>query len=202
MIWRGHAGFKLHVGERRPAWTTRPYSEDIRERALAWADGVHSCRVTKWNNRGERPEAFRPARSEATRRRFCLAHTPTGCAFARGHSPCASWRGSWQRVESRQTVGRRGPSFTMRGWVSKKTIRQAEQIVPISPVNAHAGRPIKAGLTLRALRQFRRKMVYRARRCVRDLVVMLQRGGAAPECRFAKKSLLARIMLLQAAGAA
>jgi hypothetical protein len=84
----------------------------------------------------------------------------------------------------------------------KKTIRQAEQIVPISPVNAHAGRPIKAGLTLRALRQFRRKMVYRARRCVRDLVVMLQRGGAAPECRFAKKSLLARIMLLQAAGAA
>jgi hypothetical protein len=114
LIWRGHAGFKLHVGERRPAWTTRPYSEDIRERALAWADGVHSCRVTKWNNRGERPEAFRPARSEATRRRFCLAHTPTGCAFARGHSPCASWRGSWQRVESRRTVGRRGPSFTMR----------------------------------------------------------------------------------------
>jgi hypothetical protein len=40
--------------------------------------------------------------------------------------------------------------FTPRGRVSKKRSGQPSRIAPMSPVNAPAGRPIKAGLTLRA----------------------------------------------------
>src|ERR1700747_1421746 len=58
----GNFLFKLHAGEWRPAWMTRPYSEDIRERALARADAGETVRsiaealqispscVTKWKN--------------------------------------------------------------------------------------------------------------------------------------------------------
>ena len=63
---------------------TRPYSEDIRERALARADAGETVRsiaealqispscVTKWKNlRRETGGRCRPARSAATRSGFC-----------------------------------------------------------------------------------------------------------------------------------
>ena len=82
---------------------TRPYSEDIRERALARADAGETVRsiaealqispscVTKWKNLRRDTGGLSPGKIGGHKKRV-LSPMPTGCAsaFAPDHSPCAS----------------------------------------------------------------------------------------------------------------
>src|SRR5882672_10228135 len=118
---------------------TRPYSEDIRERAVARADAGETVRsiaealqispscVTKWKNL----------------RRETGGHSLGAIHLAQADEGTGSTRDQDRRAGGVDFCSRRGAEF------QKKPFGQPSRIAPISPVNGCAGRPIKAGLTLR-----------------------------------------------------
>jgi len=150
--------------ERRPAWMTRPYSEDIRERALARADAGETVRsiaealqispscVTKWKNLRRATGSVSPGKigsqEAGSVRRQCRLATE---AYSLGplHLAQADAGAGGARDQDRR---RRGMDFCSRrgAELQKKQSGRPNRIAPISSVNGCAGRPIKAGLTLRA----------------------------------------------------
>ena len=83
---------------------TNPYSEDLRERALARADAGETVRsigealqispscISKWKKLRRETGSLRPGKMTATRSEPCPAPMPIGCgsASALDHSRCGS----------------------------------------------------------------------------------------------------------------
>ena len=143
---------------------TRPYSEDIRERALARADAGETVRsiaealqisascVTKWKNLrretggvspgkigGHKKPVLSGAKAEYLRNR-----APGALHLAQVNEGTGGARDKDRRAGSVDFCSRRGAEL------QKKPFGRPSRIGPISPVNGYAGRPIKARLTLRA----------------------------------------------------
>jgi len=142
---------------------TRPYSEDIRERALARADAGETVRsiaaalqispscVTKWKNLrretgGVSPGKIgghkKPVLSGANARLAAEAHSLGAVHLAQAGG----------RAGSRRTCAQCGLLFTPRGSASKKRFCRPSKIARRGP----AGRSIKAGSMLRAWSSMRR----------------------------------------------
>jgi transposase len=122
----------------------RPYSMDLRERALARVQAGESVRVVGAGaehqpfERGEMVAAVPdgaappPARWADIGRGFWSASTPPSFASGsrEGTSPCAGlWR-SLPATASRWTTGRSGLSSVAKVWASKKTVLPSEQDRP------------------------------------------------------------------------
>ena len=144
---------------------TRPYSEDIRERALARADAGETVRsiaealrispscVTKWKNL-RRETGGRCARQDrwsqeaGSVRRQCRlaaqAHSLGTIHFAQADAGAGCARDQDRRAGGVDLCSRRGAEL------QKKRSGRPNKIAPISRVNGRAGRPIKTGLMLRA----------------------------------------------------
>ncbi len=88
---------------------TRPYSEDLRERALLMAERGETIRsigaalsispscVSKWRKLQRETGALKPGRVGGHKKRVLSGEVARGCASASGlaPSPCRSWRTSW-----------------------------------------------------------------------------------------------------------
>ncbi|MGY4425562.1 hypothetical protein ACVWY2_008011 [Bradyrhizobium sp. JR6.1] len=151
--------------ERGPAWMTRPYSEDLRELALARADAGETVRsiaealqispscVTKWKNlRRETRRRFsrqdrRSQEAGSVRHQCRLAaqtHSLRPIHFAEADAGTGCARDQDRRAGSVDVRPCR------RAELQKKRSCRPNKIVPISRVNGRAGRPIRAGSTPRA----------------------------------------------------
>lgn len=88
-----------------------------------------------------------PVRSAATRSEFCPVPTPIDCAsaFARGHSPRASWGRSWLHAALRQTCGRW--NLVTPGGSASKWMVPPRSVTPMSPASGPAGKRFTAGST-------------------------------------------------------
>ena len=144
---------------------TRPYSEDIRERALARADAGETVRsiaeelqispscVTKWKNLRRETGGISPGKIGGHKKRvlsgvnadWLRKRIRSGPFTLRKLTRELAARGVKTDVRAVWTfVHAEGLSF------KKKRFGRPSRIVPTSPVSGFAGRPIRAGLTLRA----------------------------------------------------
>jgi hypothetical protein len=131
---------------------TRPYSEDIRERALARADAGETVRsiaealqispscVTKWKNLRRETGGLSPGKIGGHKK-----PVPLGAIhLAQADEGTGSARDQDRRAGGVDFCSHRGAEF------QKKRSGQPSRTAPISPVSGSAGRSIKAGLTLHA----------------------------------------------------
>ena len=144
---------------------TRPYSEDIRERALARADAGETVRsiaeelqispscVTKWKNLRRETGGISPGKigghkkrvlSGGQRRLAAQAHSLGAIYLAQVDEGAGCARGQDRRPGGLDFCSCRGTEL------QKKRFGRPSRIVATSPVSGFAGRPIRAGLTLRA----------------------------------------------------
>jgi transposase-like protein len=103
----------------------RPYSLDLRERAVARVEAGESVRfvarglnigpsrVVKWSRQFKATGSQLRGRWAATGRAFLLVSMPPflGSASRKAASPCAPWWQSLPAEASKWTTGRFGPSF-------------------------------------------------------------------------------------------
>ena len=152
--------------ERGPAWMTRPYSEDLRELALARADAGEAVRsiaealqispscVTKWKNLRRETGGVSPGKIGGHKKPV-LSGTNADWLRKRIRSGPFTLRKLTQELAARgiKTDVRAGSVDVRpcrRAELQKKRSCRPNKIVPISPVNGRAGRPIRAGSTPRA----------------------------------------------------
>ncbi|MGY4320189.1 transposase [Bradyrhizobium sp. JR3.5] len=151
--------------ERGPAWMTRPYSEDLRELALARADAGETVRsiaealqispscVTKWKNLRRETGGVSPGKIGGHKKPV-LSGTNADWLRKRIRSGPFTLRKLTQELAARgiKTDVRAVWTFVHAEGLSfnKKRSCRPNKIVPISRVNGRAGRPIRAGSTPRA----------------------------------------------------
>ena len=144
---------------------TRPYSEDIRERALARADAGETVRsiaealqispscVTKWKNLRRDTGSFgarqdrRPQEAGSVGRQCRLAaqaHSLRAIHLTQVDAGTGRTRDQDRRAGGVDFCSHRGAQL------QKKQFIPPSKTVPTSPVNGPAGRRIKAGSMLRA----------------------------------------------------
>ncbi len=144
---------------------TRPYSEDIRERALARADAGETVRsiaealqispscVTKWKNLRRETGGLAPGKIGGHKKPV-LSGTNADWLRKRIRSGPFTLRKLTQELAARgiKTDVRAVWTFVHAEGLSfkKKRSGQPSKTAPTSRVNVSAGRPIKAGLMLRA----------------------------------------------------
>ena len=123
---------------------TRPYSNDLRERALARVEKGETIRsvaaalavspscVSKWWTRKRRTGNVAPGKIGGHKKRTLSGRSPTGCARACGLGVHAARpRGGAGRAgREDRGAGCLGFSPTPRGSVSKKTLVASEQTRP------------------------------------------------------------------------
>jgi len=144
---------------------TRPYSEDIRERALVRADAGETVRsiaeelqispscVTKWKNLRRETGGISPGKIGGHKKRvlsganadWLRKRIRSGPFTLRKLTSELAARGVKTDVRAVWTfVHAEGLSF------KKKRSSRPNRIAPTSPVSGFAGRPVRTGLTLRA----------------------------------------------------
>ncbi|RXG83587.1 transposase [Bradyrhizobium vignae] len=143
---------------------TRPYSEDIRERALARADAGETVRsiaealqisascVTKWKNLRRDTGGLSPGQIGGHKKRV-LSDANADWLRKRIRSGPFTLRKLTQELAARgiKTDVRAVWTFCShrRAQLQKKRFYQPSRIVPTSPVSGPAGKHIKAGSTSR-----------------------------------------------------
>jgi transposase-like protein len=144
---------------------TRPYSEDLRERALARADAGETVRsiaealeispscVTKWKNLRRETGGVSPGKIGGHKKPV-LSGANADWLRKRVLSGPFTLRKLTQELAARgiqdRCAGRVDICACRRAEFQKKRSCRPNKIVPISLVNGRAGRPIKARLTLHA----------------------------------------------------
>src|SRR3954452_15589299 len=128
----------------RPAWMTRPYSEDLRERALLMAGRGQTIRaigaalaispscVSKWRKLERETGALKPGQIGGHKKRVLSGGTADWLRerIRSVPSPCAGWPTSWRSAGSRRIRRPCGSSCMPRASASKKTVVAAEQERP------------------------------------------------------------------------